>query len=62
MEWQIDDEVHQAEGGTIFHHPSTAGHRMLTTENPLLAIWIWTGAIYGRYWFVGHEEIDCQLK
>ena len=27
---------------------------MLTTENPLLAIWIWTGAIHGRYWFVGH--------
>ena len=61
-EWQIDDDVYQAEEGTIFHHPPTAGHRMLTTENPLLAIWIWTGAIHGRYWFVGHEEIDCQLK
>ena len=61
-EWQIDDDVHQAEEGKIFHHPPTAGHRMLTTEKPLLAIWIWTGAIYGRYWFVGHEEIDCQLK
>ena len=44
-EWQIDDEVYQAEEGTIFHHPPTAGHRMLTFENPLLAIWIWTGAI-----------------
>ena len=61
-EWQIDDDVYQAEEGTIFHHPPTAGHRMLTFENPLLAIWIWTGAIHGRYWFVGHEEIDCQLK
>ena len=61
-EWQIDDDVYQAEEGTIFHHPPTAGHRMLTTENPLLAIWIWTGAIHGRYWFVGYEEIDCQLK
>ena len=61
-EWQIDDDFYQAEEGTIFHHPPTAGHRMLTFENPLLAIWIWTGAIHGRYWFVGHEEIDCQLK
>ena len=31
---------------------------MLTFENPMLAIWIWTGAIHGRYWFAGHEEID----
>ena len=37
-EWQIDDDVHEAEEGTIFHHPPTAGHRMLTFENPLLAI------------------------
>ena len=59
--WMSDLNEAQEEGN-IFHHPPTAGHRMLTTENPLLAIWIWTGAIHGRYWFVGHEEIDCQLK
>ena len=61
-EWQIDDESHHAEAGSVFHHPPTAGHRMITSDQPLLALWMWTGAIEGRYWFVGHEEIDCQLK
>ena len=33
-EWQIGDDVYQAEEGTIFHPPPTAGHRMLTFETP----------------------------
>ena len=32
---------------------------MITKSEPLLAIWIWTGAIEGRYWYVGPEQIDC---
>ena len=35
---------------------------MITESEPLLAIWIWTGAIEGRYWFVGREEIDCSIN
>jgi len=61
-EWQIDGVSFQAQPGQVFRHPPEAGHRMITFNDPLLAIWIWTGAIEGRYWFVGHEEINCQLK
>ena len=57
--WQIGKSWYDANPGRIFHHRPCESHRMTTEAEPLLAIWIWTGLIEGRYWFVGHEEIDC---
>ena len=57
--WQIGNSWYDAIPGSIFHHQPGASHRMITKSEPLLAIWIWTGLIDGRYWFIGHEEIDC---
>ena len=57
--WQISNSWYDAMPGKIFHHQPGVSHRMITKSEPLLAIWIWTGLIEGRYWFVGHEEIDC---
>ena len=60
--WQIGNSWYDAIPGTIFHHQPCESHRMITESVPLLAIWIWTGLIEGRYWFVGHEEIDCSIN
>ena len=60
--WQIGNSWYDANPGIIFHHQPGASHRMITESEPLLAIWIWTGVIEGRYWFVGHDEIDCQIN
>ena len=60
--WQIGNNWYDAIPGSICHHQPGASHRMITKSEPLLAIWIWTGAIEGRYWFVGHEEIDCSIN
>ena len=59
--WQIGNNWYDAIPGRIFHHHPEDSHRMITKSEPLLAIWIWTGMIEGRYWFVGHEEIDCSI-
>jgi len=60
--WQIGNSWYDAIPGRIFHHQPDESHRMITESEPLLAIWIWTGLIEGRYWFVGHEEIDCSIN
>jgi len=60
--WQIGNSWYDANPGRIFHHQQGESHRMITESEPLLAIWIWTGLIEGRYWFVGHEEIDCSIS
>ena len=60
--WQIGNTWYDAIPGNIFHHQPGESHRMITESEPLLAIWIWTGLIEGRYWFVGHEEIDCSIN
>ena len=60
--WQIGNNWYDAIPGSIFHHQPGVSHRMITESEPLLAIWIWTGAIEGRYWVVGHEEIDCSIN
>ena len=60
--WQIGNIWYDAIPGKIFHHQPEDSHRMVTESEPLLAIWIWTGKIEGRYWFVGHEEIDCSVN
>ena len=60
--WQIGNSWYDAIPGRIFHHQPGESHRMITESEPMLAIWIWTGLIEGRYWFVGHEEIDCSIN
>ena len=60
--WQIGNSWSDAIPGSIFNHQPGESHRMITESEPLLAIWIWTGLIEGRYWFVGHEEIDCSIS
>ena len=60
--WQIGNSWYDAIPGRIFHHQPGEYHRMITESEPMLAIWIWTGLIEGRYWFVGHEEIDCSIN
>jgi len=60
--WQIGNSWSDAIPGSIFNHQPGESHRMITESEPLLAIWIWTGLIEGRYWFVGHEEIDCSIN
>ena len=60
--WQIGNSWYKATPGSIFHHQSGTSHRMITDSDPLLAIWIWTGLIAGRYWFIGHEQIDCPIN
>ena len=60
--WQIGNSWSDAIPGSIFHHQPGESHRMITESEPLLAIWIWTGLIEGRYWFLGHEEIDCSIS
>ena len=60
--WQIGNSWYDAIPGSIFHHHPEDSHRMITKSEPLLAIWIWTGLIEGRYWFLGHEEIDCSIS
>ena len=39
--------------GEHLHIESGVGHAVKTHEAPLLAFYIWTGEVYGRYWFVG---------
>ena len=56
-QWHINDEIYQAEAGKVFHHPPGAAHRMITSDQSFFALWMRTGALFGKYWFVGHEEI-----
>ena len=60
--WQIGNSWYDAIPGRIFYHQPGESHRMITESEPMLAIWIWTGLIEGRYWFVGHEDIDCSIN
>ena len=60
--WQIGSSWYDAIPGSIFNHQPGESHRMITESEPLLAIWIWTVLIEGRYWFLGHEEIDCSIS
>ena len=60
--WQIGNSWYDAIPGRIFHHQPGESHRMITESQPLLGFWIWTGLIEGRYWFIGHEEIDCTIN
>jgi hypothetical protein len=32
---------------------------MQTTGQPLLAAWVWRGALSGRFWYESAPDIDC---
>lgn len=38
-------------GATVHHRPAEP-HAMVTGDQPLLALWVWRGAIDGRYWLL----------
>ena len=60
-DWQIEDKKFRVGPGCIVHHHSSEAHGIYTDKEPLLAVWIWTGQIDGRYWFSSHSEKDCLL-
>ena len=60
-DWQIENKKFRIGPGCIVHHHSSEAHGTHTGEEPLLAVWMWTGQIHGRYWFSSHSEKDCQL-
>lgn len=42
--WQIDDgDFFEAAAGSFMYHASWQRHAMETAEQPLLAMWVWTG-------------------
>ena len=51
-QWRINDKIFQAKPGEFIHHPPRATHQMITSDLPLLAIWMRTGELDGEYWFV----------
>ena len=57
-DWQIENKKFRVGPGCIVHHHSSEAHGTHTNKEPLLAVWIWTGQIDGRYWFSGHSEKD----
>ena len=60
-DWQIEDKKFRVGPGCIVHHHSSEAHGIYTDKEPLLAVWMWTGQIDGRYWFSSHSEKDCLL-
>ena len=59
---KIDDKMFSVITGSIIKHQSCQDHATFTEEETLLALWIWTGKIKGRYWFRGYSEDDCPLE
>ncbi len=47
-----DEPFTAAPPGETRHHRAAEPHAMITGDQPLLALWVWRGAIDGRYWFV----------
>ena len=58
-DWQIENKKFRVGPGCIVHHHSSEAHGTHTDKEPLLAVWIWTVQIDGRYWFSSHSEKDC---
>ena len=51
-QWRLGEESPRSVApGESLHIPTTVGHAVTTLDEPLLAFYIWTGDIYGRYWF-----------
>lgn len=57
--WQVDETSFEVSAGDLIHHPPTAIHAMQTTRHPLLAAWVWRGALAGRFWYESAPDIDC---
>ena len=57
--WRIDQTAFDASAGDLVHHPPTAIHAMQTTQQPLLAAWVWRGALAGRFWYENAPDTDC---
>ncbi len=57
--WQVDETSFEVSAGDLIHHPPTAIHAMQTTRHPLLAVWVWRGALAGRFWYESAPDIDC---
>lgn len=58
-DWQINQEKFSVGPGSIIHHQTCENHAMITSSSPLFAMWVWTGKINGRYWFVDQIVTDC---
>ncbi len=57
--WQVDETSFEVSAGDLIHHPPSAIHAMQTTRHPLLAAWVWRGALTGRFWYESAPDIDC---
>jgi len=51
-QWFVNGEKFTAKPGDFIHHPPRATHSMVTSDQPLLALWMRTGELDGAYWFV----------
>ena len=57
--WQVDETSFEVSAGDLIHHPPAAIHAMQTTRQPLLAAWVWRGALAGRFWYESAPDTDC---
>jgi quercetin dioxygenase-like cupin family protein len=57
--WQVDETSFEVSAGDLIHHLPGAIHAMQTTGQPLLAAWVWRGALSGRFWYESAPDIDC---
>jgi len=61
-QWFVNGEKFTANPGDIIHHPPRATHSMVTSDEPLLALWMRTGELDGAYWFVDESRELCLLE
>ena len=57
--WQVDETSFEVSAGDLIHHLPGAIHAMQTTRQPLLAAWVWRGALAGRFWYESAPNTDC---
>ncbi len=57
--WQVDETSFEVSAGDMIHHLPGAIHAMQTTRQPLLAAWVWRGALAGRFWYESAPNTDC---
>lgn len=51
--WAVDDAAPSPRlAGEFIHHKEHQPHRMQTTDEPLLAMWVWTGDIDGKHYAI----------
>lgn len=42
--------------GSVHHHGPRVMHALRTKDEPVLALYVWSGSVAGRYWFEPGEE------